>query len=145
MSFTKDLIVGFGQLLAASNIGVAWPASSASGADVPIFAMVVPQSPDRVLTLSPVVVSNSPTLSEARMRLQVRSRSVGEDVSDVWALDDAVADVLVGNYPLTLSTGVYVETVSRAGGGSLGQDANLRWLWSSNYDLAVYAPGTHRL
>lgn len=110
-----------------------------------MYAMSVPQSPDRVVTLSPVLLSADATQAMSVMELQVRSRSAGEDVSDVWALDDSIASVLLGNFPLTLSTDVRVSTLVFQSGGSLGQDGNQRWMWSSNFLLNVYRPGPHRL
>lgn len=143
MSFTTDLVDGLGHLLAAAGVGLVYDTAPGTG-QTRLYAMTIPQSPDQVVTLSPFPLTADTTLSQSLMGLQVRSRAAGEDVRVVWALDDAVQDVLLGNYPLTLSTGIQVKTIDYQGGGSLGQDEKSRWMWGANYHLNVYRPGPHR-
>jgi len=145
-SFTTQLIEGIAQLLAADpDGGLSWQSSGVyADGETGIYVLAVPQSPDRIVSLSPAPMKASPTLSDSMFNLQTMSRSTGQDPRDVFALDDAVQNVLLGNYPLTLATGVRIGSLQYIGGASGGQDDNNRWLWASRYQLSVHRPGPHR-
>ncbi|HMC70986.1 MAG TPA: hypothetical protein VKJ07_17650, partial [Mycobacteriales bacterium] len=64
---------------------------------------------------------------------------------DVYALDDAVFDVLAGRWPTSLPNGLHVVTLTRTSTTSLGLDENQRWSHVSNYTAEVYRPGPSRL
>lgn len=145
MSFTDDVLSGFAVLLAGASIGLSWDAAGVySAGQTGVMILAVPPDPARVVALGMTWMNADPAQAISRGELQVRSRGVGADPRDVFILDDSIQDVLLGNYPLTLATGVRVSTVALLGGGSLGQDENQRWGWSSNYVLDVYRPSTHR-
>lgn len=146
---TTDLVEGFAQLLAAevdSAQHLTWQASGAYASTATgIYVFAVPATPDRILTLSIYGLGDDAAYGDSDCGLQVRSRSVGADPRDAIALDDAVADVLLGRFPLDLPTGVHVQTLTRLNGPmSLGQDDNLRWSFVSNYTLGLHRPGAHR-
>lgn len=146
-TFLTDLCEGVAQLLADAGVGV-WSASGVFTAEqTGITVMAVPPAPSRLITLTPYPLGDAPTLADSTVGLQIRTRSAGADPRDVLALDDAIADQLLGNYPLRLSTGVQIGTLTRTSAVSLGQDDATppRWGWSSNYRLTVYRPGPHRL
>lgn len=145
MSFTDDVLSGFAVLLAGSSIGLTWqPSGVYTASQSGITLLAVPADPARIVALGMTWMNADPSQAISRGELQVRSRGVDADPRDVFLLDDSIQDVLLGNYPLTLSTGVRVSTVALLGGGSLGQDENQRWGWSSNYVLDVYRPTAHR-
>lgn len=145
MSFTNDLLAGFAQELAAASVGLTWqPAGMYPANATGIFILSVPADPSRLVALAVTWLNADPAQAISRGQLNVRSRSAGADPSDVLLLDDSVQGVLLGNYPITLPTGVRVSSLAYLGGGSLGQDDNQRWGWSSNYVLDVYRPSTHR-
>lgn len=161
MSFTTDLVVGFAQLLADADVGFIWQPDGAyvvgedygyggyetayGNGGTGLFVMGVPSIPDRLVTLSPYPLGDDAVYADSLAGLQVRSRAAGEDPRGVMDLDDTVADVLLGRFPMTLPTGVHVTTLERTSATPLGQDANQRWSWSSNYRLGLHRPGTHRL
>lgn len=149
MSALTDLVEGFAQLLAAEvdpAQNLTWQTDGAYPDGVTgIFVMKVPQAPDRVLTLTPYPLGDDPVFADSLVGMQVRSRSTGQDPRDVYALDDAAADVLLGNYPRTLPNGVRVQTLTRISAVSLGQDNLDRWEWASSYRASVHRPGPHRL
>lgn len=146
MSFTTDLLTGAAELLADAGIGLTWRATGAyQTGETGIILRAMPPVPDRIVTLSAYDLSDDPTLSDSQKGLQVRSRSGDPDPTDVDSIDDAVADVLLGNYPLTLPTGIRITTLIRSSGVSLGQDDTKRWSTVSNYTLGLWRPSTHRI
>jgi hypothetical protein len=147
-SFLIDLCGGLAQYLAEANIGLTYSETGVyTASQTGIAIMAVPPTPNRLVVLTPVPLGDDPTLANSIVGLQIRTRSTGADPRDVLALDDAIADQLLGNYPLRLSTGVQIGTLTRTSAVSLGQDDATppRWGWSSNYRITVYRPGQHRL
>ena len=104
----------------------------------------VPQSPDRIITLTSYGVSDSPNLSDSLLGVQVRTRAEGADKRKVDDLDAAIFNLLHGKTALTLTTGVTVVQCLRQSATTLGQDANSRWSNASNYYLTVHRPSTYR-
>lgn len=149
MPFLTDLCEGFAQLIAtdadpAQNL--AWlTAGVYPSGKTGIYIAHVPPDPNRIVTLTAYGYGDDATYGDTAAGLQVRSRSAGADPRDVYALDDAVADVLLGRYPMTLPTGVYVQTLARSSSTSLGMDDDQRWSHVSNFDLSLNRPGPHRL
>lgn len=149
-SFLTDLCEGVAEYLAAAGLGLSYPPPDSgvyAATQTGISIMAVPPTPNRLVVLTPYPLGDDPTLSNSRIGMQIRTRSAGADPRDVLALDDAIADQLLGNYPLRLPTGVHIGTLTRTSAVSLGQDDATppRWGWSSNYRLTVYRPGPHRL
>lgn len=149
MGALSDLTAGVAAYLAANvepTQNLDWQPTSAYTADkTGIYVATVPSTPNRIVTLTPYPMGDDPTLSESDVGLQVRSRSAAADPRDVFDLDDAIADVLLGVYPLTLATGVQISTLVRTSAVSLGQDDNQRWNWASSYSLHVHRPSLHRV
>lgn len=137
---------GFAQLLAAASIGLTWsPDGLYTTGQTGIWIARVPTAPpNRVLTLTPYPLTDEPVSAMSEIGLQVRTRSAGPDPRDVFTLDDAVADALLGNFPLVLPNGIRVSTLIRSSSGSLGQDDAHLWNWASNYTAAVNRPSPHR-
>lgn len=145
LTFTRDFVEGFAQLLAADT-SLSWSDTANYAAGVTgIYIAEQPTGPDRCVTLMAYPLSEDPTLSNGVMGLQVRSRSArGAGVFDVMGLDDAVRNALVGRFPLTLPTGIRVSSLVWSSGASLGVDSSNRWMWSSNFTCGVGRPGAHR-
>lgn len=146
MSTTTDIGEGFAQLLAAEVTGLAWAPTGAYATNVTgIYIEVVPPTPNRIVTLTVYGLGDDGAYADSTVGLQVRCRSAGHDPRDVHDLDDAIADVLLGRYPLTLPNGITVQTLIRSSATPLGQDDNQRHEHSSNYTAGLHWPGTHRL
>jgi hypothetical protein len=92
-------------------------------------------------------LGDDPTLRQSIVGLQVRTRGAGEDPREPRNLNDAIADRLLGRYPLTLPNGIRVTTIERTSAVSLGQEdgGDRRWSYVSNYRLTAYNPTTHPL
>lgn len=104
-----------------------------------IFVATVPTQPDRLITLTPTPFDAHPTLTDARVDLQIRFRA-GRDIREVWAMRDATRAVMAGQFPFRLPTGIYVSALDFAYGTSMGQDSSLRWEWVDNYRTRVSEP-----
>ena len=149
MSFDTDVIEGFAQLLVADvdpAQNLDWqPEGVYDPGKTGIYALAVPPLPNRIVTLATYGLGDDPVYADSDVGLQIRTRSAGEDPRDVQDLDEAIADVLVGRFPMTLPTGIRVQTLIRSSSTSLGQDANKRWMRVSNYPLSLHHPAPHRL
>lgn len=144
--FYVDLVTGYAELLAAAGLGLTWrPAAPYVAGEIPIGLMEFPTGFDKAVALAPYPLAAAAGMTEDRVGLQVRCRSVSADPREVWRLDAAIGNVLLGLYPLTLSTGIKVVSMGDPSGASLGQDDKSRWHWASNYPLLVFRPTLHRV
>jgi hypothetical protein len=71
-------------------------------------------------------------------------RSTSDDVRDLWALESALSNGLLGQYPITLSTGVQLSTLTFRTSGAFMQDDGNRWLGTTDYVASVGRPTPHR-
>lgn len=145
MPFSDDLVAGVAVYLAAGGVGT-WRASGAylTTDASPIFDTASPGSPDRIIVLTPYVVSDDVSMGHGVQGLQVRTRGTRDDPRTVKALDDAVFDRLHGAQGITLPTGIRVVMAERTSGTPLGADGNGRHLRTANYYLTVQRPSQHR-
>jgi len=144
MGFTVDLVTGLAEYLAAGGVGE-WNADLAANPSGDQVAIVVgpnlPQTPDRVVCLTPYPLVDEPGMSEVTVGVQVRCRGtvdprVAEDLAD------AVYDRLHGATQLTLGA-VPVAQVWRASSAVLGPDSNHRHERSDNYYLQANRDAPH--
>lgn len=144
--FLQLFVEGWAQYIDAADIGVKWrPSAPYEPSEVGIGLMSFPTGLTKAVALTPYPLTDDPALSDSEIGLQVKTRSAGTDPRDVWALDDAIANLLLGLYPTDLPSGIRITTLQRGPSGSLGQDENQRWIWSSNYPCGLYRPSTHRV
>ena len=142
--FETLLLTGVAQLLAAANLGTWRDTGIYTAAETGITLDVVPQSPDNIITLTDYVISDDPTLSDSVIGVQVRTRWGDQDPRPVKDLDGAIFNVLHGLEAVTLTGGVHIVSMVRRSGVSMGQDANNRWMRSSNYYATVWRPSANR-
>jgi hypothetical protein len=142
--FETNLLTGVAQLIAGANLGTWRDTGIYTDTETGITFDTIPQSPDQVITLTDYAVSDDPTLSDSVVGIQVRTRWGGQDPRPVKDLDGAIFNVLHGIEGVTLSSGVHVVSMVRRSGASLGQDANNRWMRSSNYYATVWRPSANR-
>lgn len=144
MGFETNLLEGIAQLIEDAGIGV-WKATGVyTTSETGIVIDTVPASPDKIITLSDYPVSDDPTLSDSVIGVQVRTRLGGQNPSLVKDLDGAIFSFLHGMPAQTMANGVHIVSCFRNSGASLGQDANNRWMRSSNYYVTVHRPSTNR-
>jgi len=144
VGFETNLLTGIAQLLATAGLGVWRDTGVYTAAETGIVFDTVPQSPDRVITLTDYVVSDDPTLSDSVIGVQVRTRWGGQDPRPVKDLDGSIFDVLHGLEGVDLVGGVHIVSMFRRSGTSMGSDTNNRWMRSSNYYATVHRPSTNR-
>jgi len=149
--FVREYVEGFAQVLADDpDLGLTWrDADPYDPAEVGIWLAAFPTAAEfdqsSAVALTPYGYGDDPAMNDSELGLQIKVRRPGPDPRPCWALDDAIGNVLLGMYPVTLPTGVQVITLQRTSSVSLGMDENQRWTWSSNYGTTVYRPSAHRV
>lgn len=145
--YLRGFVEGFAQVLAATVDGLSWDDTltypdGATG----IYIASMPDTPDRVAVLTPYVVSHDAAMQDSQLGLQIRLRSAGTDVRDLWGLSDAISTQLLGLWPFTLPTGIRVTTLTYTSGTSLGREdsGRRRWTWADNWHARVWRPSPHR-
>ena len=144
--FESNLLTGLAVLIAAGGIEATYNTSGVYTAlQTGIVLGNIPQSPDRIITLTAYASDDDPALSDSTVSVQIRCRAQGADKRLVDDLDSAIFNLLQNKRDLTLSTGVKVGQIHRVSGpASLGQDGNSRWSVSSNYSVSVHRPSANR-
>lgn len=144
MGYTKDLLEGVAQYLAAGGVGV-WKSSGVyTSTETGIILRTLPQSPDRVIVLAAYPVANDPSLSTTVTGMQVTTRWGGADPRPTDDLTDAVFDRLHGAHGIDLPGGIRLVECLHRSGSTQGQDANQRWRNADNYYLTTHRPSPHR-
>lgn len=144
--FQTDVLTGLAETVAEAGLATWRPTGVYSATETAIVLGTIPQTPDRVVTLTAYGVSDDPSLSDSVVGVQTRCRWGGQDPRSVNDLDDRLFSLLHGRMAWTLSTGIHVVQCLRASGPlPLGQDENGRWALSSNYYLTVHRPSTYRI
>jgi hypothetical protein len=134
--------------LQADGVGTlaTWRQTDGTRNPVPLILMAaVPAAPDNVVTLTGYSVGDDRTFSDSEVRVQVRTRTGGQDPRSTDNLADAAFSSLHGLSGFDLPGGLRVLDVWRTSSGYLGQDANDRHERSDNYSIRFHNPGPHRL
>jgi hypothetical protein len=143
----SDLVTGLAALLDAEG-ACTWTPTGV--VDVlsdppPVFRTIYPDTPDIAAALTAYATGgDEPTLSGSVLMLQVRTRSSLDDLGAAEDLDDAISQVLMGNFPVLLDTGCRVSVIIRVSSSPIGRDARGRMELSTNYRIMVHDPGPHR-
>lgn len=142
--FLRDFLHGWAQLLADAEIGLTWPPPDGvyTVGDVGIGMLTFPTLLDKAIALTPIPLTDDATLTQSLINLQVKSRAV--DRFECMALDDAVANQIVGLFPVKLSTGIHIVSMDDRTSTPLGQDDKDRFLWSSNFPMTAHRPSGYR-
>jgi len=143
--FQSNLLTGLAVYIAAAGIEATWaPSGIYTTLQTGIVIGNIPQTPDRIITLSSYPVSDHPSLSDSVLGVQIRTRAEGADKRKVDNLDDAIFNLFHGVMHLILTTGVHIVQFPRVSGATLGQDANNRWSNVQNFHAYCWRPSTHR-
>ncbi|WP_424862101.1 minor capsid protein [Streptomyces sp. MMS24-I29] len=139
MSYTTDLVEGLAELLDEQGLGTyGRPDEPYHSEGTAIVIGVMPAAPDAVLCLTPYPVEDTGG-TDAITAVQVRMRA-GRDPREVYALADAVCDLLHGREHFRLR-GVPVALMWRQSEAQLGLDSNGRMEMSANYYARTTRPG----
>lgn len=142
MSNTRDLTVGIAEHLTAAGIGLSWNEEGLYPVgQTGIFTKKMPQSPDRVVTLSVVWGNDDISMPRSAPMVQIRGRGRPNDPLDVDDLLDSIETVLNGATGLTFG-GLTVIQINRRIVAPLGEDENDRWERVDQYYADVDVPPT---
>lgn len=129
--------------------GFTWDPTGAYDPTVPrcIYLMNAPDDAVSPVVLTPYPLADDPALSDSTIGLQVRTRSAGRNIRDLWNTDDAIDDALLGLYPVTLPSGIAVTALTKTSTmPPIREDGSLqRWWHTANHTALIYRPSTHRL
>ncbi|WP_326797445.1 minor capsid protein [Streptomyces sp. NBC_01808] len=140
MSFTRDVVGGLAELLAAAGVGIYRPTGVYGPDETGITAGVMPEAPDRIVCLTPYPVDEGDLTFDVITGMQVRIRGSGPDPRPVEDVADAVRDLLHGREGYQLGS-VHVALSWRRSQAPLGQDAQGRAEIAANYYLRAVRPG----
>lgn len=144
MSNTRTLLEGLAAHIAAADVGVTWNADQSIPYPVGqtgIVMKIMPQSPDRVVTLNAVWGGDDITMPRSAPMVQIRARGLPNRPLDVDDLLDPIADVLHGSTYLTFGALTVIQ-MNRRVIVPLGMDDSKRWERADQYYLDVDVPPT---
>lgn len=148
MTITTDLLSGIAAMLDAAGVVTYDTAPTVipdDSAPPPIYLTAYPETSVPVAALTLYAAGGDwPTLPVSVYMLQVRTRSTKTDLTAADALDDRIADQLLGHYPVTLPTGTRVSIITRSSSSPIGRDAAGRVERTTNYRVVVHDPTTYR-
>lgn len=139
MAATKELLTGIAEYLAGAGLGLSWnPSGTYTTNQVGIFAVFMPDSPDRVVVLTLVDTGDDPSMPLGSKMLQVRGRGARNDPLDVAEILDPIFDVLHGRTNWAIGSQVIVQCLRRVS-APMGLDSNHRNERADQYYLDVDA------
>lgn len=144
MGYTRDMLHGLAQLLAADGVGIYRATGVYANTEVGIVIGAMPTSPPAVVALIPYPLSDDPTLSDSVQGMQVRCRAASYDPRDVADLADLAFESLHGRGGIDLSPTARLVFAERTSGIPLGDDSNGRPEWADSYQLTLHRPSRHR-
>lgn len=141
--WTGRLLVGVAELLAGEGVGT-WSTTAAYAAgQTGIVLKAYPPAPDRVVVLTPYPVTDHQVLADSVTGLQIRTRGLATNPTDVDDLADAVFEALHGLTGVDIG-GVQVAEMHRQSYAQLGRDQQDRFERSDNYYVAAMHANRHR-
>ncbi|GGK90221.1 hypothetical protein Ppa06_58250 [Planomonospora parontospora subsp. parontospora] len=146
MSWTRDLLTGLAELLAARGVGDWNPSGIYTDAQTAITISGLPSKPDLAISLTYYGLGNDGedvTQADASAQVQVRIRGKA-DPRLVDDLADEVFEVLHGLSSTELPGGVWVLLCQRTIVAPPDRDQNGRRVRADSYDLLCHRPSLHR-
>ncbi|MEV4806763.1 minor capsid protein [Nonomuraea sp. NPDC049421] len=146
MTWTRTLLSGLAEHLAASGAGTWHPNGIYAAHEVAITIGGLPAAPDTAITLAVYGVGpggDDPTDPDSHVLVQARIRA-GQDPRAVDDLADAVFDALHGLSDVVLDSGVLLLQALRTVVAPLGVDGSGRWERADSYAIRVHRPTAHR-
>ncbi|MFC8583288.1 minor capsid protein [Streptomyces sp. NPDC057217] len=141
MSHTRDLLDGYARLLAEAGVGIYRENGIYTATETGITITAVPDTPDRILCLTPYDVDSTSGGTDMVEGLQVRIRT-GTDPRPVLDLEDQVFGLLHMREHTTVG-GVHVALSWRQSWSWIGADARRRQELTANYYLRVSRTSPH--
>lgn len=142
MGFRTNLIIGIAEYLHAEGAGTWSPAGPYLATDTAITVDVLPQEPDKAISLTLYPVQDDAT-TDSIIGLQCRVRgSIGSRTTDKDIID-ALFDTLHDLQDVSLG-GVPIVRAWHQSGAELGPDTKNRFEHTANYYIQCTREGKHR-
>ncbi len=142
---------GIAELLADAGV-VSWDAAGTylvTQSPKPVYDTSYPDNgPDVCVALSTYYTGGDGIGADTSSWLQLQVRSRGQKhgpSTDADDLDDAIAQVLQGSWPMTLPNGVRVTLVEHSSSTPIGRDAAGRFERTTNWSIRVADPAARRV
>lgn len=145
-TFTRDLLTGLAQLLAAADVGDWDPDGVYTADQTGLTIGGLPASPDAAIALAMYGSGTSEDDVEnpdTTVQIQFRMRA-GPDPRIVDDLADGVYDQVHGLANFELVTGAFVLLAKRRLVTPLGRDDSGRWERADSYEIVAHRPSAHR-
>jgi hypothetical protein len=143
MGAAGDISNGIAAILTGAGIGVLNPSGVSQPADTAIVMKNVPVSPDRLVTITVVPLTDDVAVTQGQVMVQLRFRGVPNVPLDVDDLGDSVFPLFHGLRSTQMGS-VYVVQCLRQQSVPLGHDAAKRWERADQFYLDVeYPPNSH--
>lgn len=126
MAATRDLLTGMAQMIADTGIGVFNPSGVYAATDTAVIFKNMPASPDRVIVLTAVPLTDMTMSPMGKMLVQVKTRGIPNNPLDVDDLGDAVFDLLQNLTNITMGSTHIIQCL-RNSSIPMGEDSANRW------------------
>jgi hypothetical protein len=140
VSTTRDILQGFAELLMSAGVAVYSTTTPYQPSDTAIAFGIMPSTPDRVVVLNFVPLTDDPSTPMGLVMVQVAGRGIPNNPLDTNDLMDEVFQTLHGRTNLTFGA-THVLQVNRHTSVPMGHDENTRSERADGYYLDVdYEP-----
>ena len=141
MSYTVDVFDGLAQLIANAGIGTYHADGSAyASTETGIVYKAILPSPDRLITITPYVLTDDPSQPLGRLGAQIRVRGTTDPRTCDQSADD-IFTLLHGLINTQLGS-VHAVQILRTSSVSMGQDDLKRWDRADGYTIDADFPAT---
>lgn len=142
MGAATDISNGIANLLASAGLGITFtPSGVYTSGQTALVMKVVPTTPDRVVVLSVIPMSDDLSAPSGQVFVQIRTRGLPNNPLDVDDLADSIRPILHGLKGLVWGS-VHLVQMFRNNAVTLGQDESKRWERVDDYTLDVEYPAT---
>ncbi|MGW6499328.1 minor capsid protein [Nonomuraea angiospora] len=145
-TFTRDLLTGLAQMLAAAGVAEWDPDGIYMPAQTALTIGGLPTSPDAAIALAMYgsgTGMDDVVNADTTVQIQFRMRG-GPDPRVVDDLADGVYDQVHGLANHELVTGAFVLLAQRRLVTPLGRDDSGRWERADSYEITAHRPSSHR-
>ena len=141
MGVAEDISVGFAQIIQTAGFAVFNAGGVYDDTQTGILFKAVPASPDRLVTITVVPLTDDIAAPQGQVMVQLRYRGLQGEPLDVDALADAVKPLFHGLSNTPMGDHVVVQC-DRRQSVPLGQDDLKRWSRADQFYLDVEYPPT---
>jgi len=142
MGAATDISVGLASVIAGAGLGIVYnPTTAYTASQTGIVMKSVPATPDRVVVISVIPMSDELAAPSGEVTVQIRTRGTPNSALDVDDLADSIKPILHGLKAQTWGS-VQLVQMFRNNAVTLGQDDSKRWERVDDYTLDVEYPAT---